>query len=331
MTRRIGIIGCGKQAEKHLQGYRKHGVTDITLVDIDPARAESMATAQGVSTARSLDALFARGVDGLDICTPTPAHFECAKAALEAGVPFLVEKPLTSSAEQAAILQKLSQDTGVPGAVGFTYRFVPAFRHFREVIGAGELGEMISATLRIGGRGSQAAWKHRRAEGGGAVREMLVHMLDLASWVMGPVASFSLLDVAQRQPTRMIAGVETNVDAEDWITLTDQHESGAVTTLVCDFTTPSFIQYAEFQGRAGSAFGSIQPHLPAVLVKAADTPGYARGSHPLNLGAADLVADMIGNYLGVIDGTQSPVCSLADAASGQRLLDEVLAAAHARL
>ena len=79
------------------------------------------------------------------------------------------------------------------------------------------IGKISMVLMRIGGRGSAALWKHRRAEGGGAINEMMVHMLDLAVWYFGPIERAELMMENIFRPQRVISGKMENVDAEDFV------------------------------------------------------------------------------------------------------------------
>ena len=70
----------------------------------------------------------------MDICTSNDAHFEIAMAAVEAGKPYDVEKPVTMTAAEADILAKATAEKGLPNMVCFSYRFKAAARCARELI-----------------------------------------------------------------------------------------------------------------------------------------------------------------------------------------------------
>ena len=77
------------------------------------------------------------------IATPTSTHYPLAKAALEAGKHVFVEKPMTSTVEQAEELVALAKEKGKHLFVDHTFVFAPAVRKMQEFAKAGKLGELL--------------------------------------------------------------------------------------------------------------------------------------------------------------------------------------------
>ncbi|MFK5996561.1 MAG: Gfo/Idh/MocA family oxidoreductase [Rhodobacterales bacterium] len=331
MTLHIGIIGCGKQAEKHIMGLRANGVENITVADISAEAAKKLGQCMGVETAVSVEALMASETIGaVDICTPTPSHTPLILQAIAQGKHYLVEKPLATDLAEARAISDATKQARLVGMVGFTYRFAPALVAIKAVIDGGDLGPILSSTLRIGGRGSHAAWKHQTAMGGGAIREMLVHMIDLAVWYYGPIETVQVLACEQHYPRRTIGGKTIPVDAEDYVHVKLVSKAGQVITVLSDFTTPCFVQFAEVEGAGGMAFGSIQPQFTPFVWKSADGENYPAGKTELVMETRNIVADLTGNFLSAVKGKSPPRCSLADAVEVQRVLGLVIAQSQCR-
>lgn len=327
---RIAIIGCGKQAEKHIMGYRANGQSDITVADIHPDIASAFGRRVGVRHMADVDDLIgSRAITAVDICTPTQTHSPLLLNAISNGKNFLVEKPLTATLDQAVSVLARTQVAGLVGAVGFTYRFAPAFVKIRTLIKENSLGQIGSAHFRIGGRGSQALWKHQSRSGGGAIREMLVHMLDLAIWFFGPVDTVKVLASELHHPSRFIQGHSQPVDAEDFVVVTLKMVAGQSVTITADFNTPGFVQYAEIQGSDATAFGSIQPHFPNFIWRARSGSGFPSGRTDLTCESRNIVADLTADFLAALQGRSAPRCPLSEAVEVQRALQKILAQARA--
>lgn len=80
-------------------------------------------------------------VDAVVIATPAASHCEIAAAALAAGKDVLVEKPLATSVDDAARLEKLARRRGRVLMTGHTFLYNGAVRHFRDLIVSGEVGD----------------------------------------------------------------------------------------------------------------------------------------------------------------------------------------------
>jgi predicted dehydrogenase len=124
---------------------------------------------------------------------PNNLHPEPSLEALDRGVHVLTEKPLAHSLEAAEQMAEAARESEAVGGVGFNYRFLPVIQHARDLIAAGELGEI--RTFR--GRYLQdrlvdpeAPWSWRNdAElaGSGALGDLGGHTLDLARFLLGDV------------------------------------------------------------------------------------------------------------------------------------------------
>jgi predicted dehydrogenase len=193
---------------------------------------------------------------------------------------------------------------------------VAAFQALRRALTAPEppLGEPVAALLRIGGRGAHAVWKHRRASGGGAINEMLVHMLDLAQWLFGRLSAVRWHEVLRLRPTRRIDGREVAVDAEDFVLLSATSARGGHIVLQADLLTPAFRQYLEVQGSNGSFMGSIQPELPCAFDLLAAAGGLPAGRTVVHNEGGDLFHAQMRAFLAhVRTGATSGYADAADA------------------
>jgi predicted dehydrogenase len=318
---RIGLIGCGKQAPKHIAGWRKAGQTDFIVADRDPALARALAEREQVAWTESPDAVFADAkVTAVDLCTPTPTHAGLVRTAIAAGKDFFCEKPLCETAAEAREIRALAEQGGRIGMVGYIYRFAPAFEQAQRILdqtaGTGmsaALGKLSVATMRIGGRGSAALWKHRRDSGGGAISEMLVHMLDLAIWYFGPIKSVDVMARDLYRPKRVINGVNETADAEDFVIVRCATESGVPVVIEADLLTPAFTQILEVQGDNGTLVGSIQSDWPQFVFVIREAGGFKPGRTDLKIDSGDMFQAQMATFVRAVEQRRQPDrCTLQD-------------------
>jgi len=81
-------------------------------------------------------------IDAVYVCTPAGTHFELAGEALDAGKHVLIEKPFTTSSEEARSLFRRARQAGLVLMAGHLYLHAPAVRALKDVIESGELGEL---------------------------------------------------------------------------------------------------------------------------------------------------------------------------------------------
>src|SRR5437763_9819693 len=127
---------------------------------------------------------------------PNSLHAEPTIAAAESGKHGLCGKPLGRTADESHEVWRRVAATGVKHLCGFNYRFVPAVRLARELIEAGELGEIRHFRGRYlqdwGEDATLGTWRFDPAEAGsGALGDLAAHVVDLARFLVGEIASVS--------------------------------------------------------------------------------------------------------------------------------------------
>lgn len=320
----VAIIGCGKQASKHISGLRAIPEVRIVLADACPQFARALAEKENLPWVELPEDIFSDPqIHAVDICTPTPSHLELVRAAIRSGKDFFCEKPLCeSSAEAGKVAAEMGNSNRV-GMVGYVYRFAPVFelgkKLFEDAPASGSshvLGPIRLAQFRIGGRGSHQVWKHRQASGGGAANEMLVHMLDLAMWYFGPVREARLLGRKLLQPRREIQGRMEDVDAEDYILAELQMSSGVTAICQADLLTPAFTQFVEIQGDNGTFMGSIDPAIPSFVYCNKQVEGWKQGRTSLDFGRVNLFEAQMSAFIDAVRTRSGAVrCTVDDSVS----------------
>lgn len=116
-----------------------------TLCDLDLDRARKVVGHRGpVGITDSYEKVLAdESVDAVAIATPAGTHFGLVRAALEAGKHVLVEKPLTESVRQGRELASLAAQTRRVLMCDHTYCYTPVVQRIRELIHAGEIGDVL--------------------------------------------------------------------------------------------------------------------------------------------------------------------------------------------
>jgi len=150
---RVALVGLGTMGRNHLRVLMQRPDVEVVAV-ADPDRI-SRERAVALSGARGYDdvvPLFSEErVDAALVAAPTTMHLSAGRAALEAGVPLLVEKPLAATIAEAEELVSLAGSKGVPLQVGHIERFNPAVTALTDRLAGGALSRTFSIkTLRAG-------------------------------------------------------------------------------------------------------------------------------------------------------------------------------------
>jgi predicted dehydrogenase len=164
-------------------------------------------------------------VELFDNAGPNNLHAEPTIAAAEAGKHVVCEKPLGRDAAESYETWQRVQATGVKHMCAFNYRFVPAVRLAYEMIKSGELGDLQhfrGSYLQEWGTTEGDIWRFDKATAGsGALGDLGAHVIDLARYLVGEIATVSAL-TATFQPGR---------DVDDAVESVVQFSNGAVGTI----------------------------------------------------------------------------------------------------
>ncbi len=159
---------------------------------LDPERIYSDYQVMAKSEAQRND-----GIEAVSVVTPNHLHFPVAKAFMEAGIHVICDKPLVHTSRQAKVLMALERKTGLIFALTHNYSGYPMIRQAKEMVEAGELGEIrvVQAeypqdwlTTKLEDEGhKQAGWRtDPKLTGiGGCVGDIGTHAYQLACYVSG--------------------------------------------------------------------------------------------------------------------------------------------------
>jgi predicted dehydrogenase len=133
--------------------------------------------------------------DGLIVATPNALHVEHGLAAVAAGIPALVEKPLAADVGSATRLVEAAERAGVPLLVGHHRRHNPLIREAKAIVDSGRLGRLVAVHaffwLLKPDPYFDVAW--RREPGGGPILINLIHDVDLLRHLCGEIVAVRAL------------------------------------------------------------------------------------------------------------------------------------------
>jgi predicted dehydrogenase len=142
---KVAVVGYGYWGPNVVRSLcRLLGPKGVLVCDSRPERIERARMEQpGIATApRWSDVLEDRSVDAIYLCTPAASHYSLAREALGAGKHLLIEKPFTTSSAQAQDLFQEARRQRLVLMAGHLFLYSPALRALKELVDAGELGEL---------------------------------------------------------------------------------------------------------------------------------------------------------------------------------------------
>lgn len=237
---RVGIVGAGGIAPLHVAGWLALGA-EVGI--LRRTGAEELAGRYGIRVVDELDALI-DGCEIVDIVSPTRTHLDIARRAFIAGRHVVCEKPLAVTASEAERMLQAAADAGVRLFPAHVVRYFDGYRRLHERVDS--IGALLELTFRRMVAAPASAWFYAQDAGGGLIRDLMIHDLDQALWLAGPVAEVS----ATQDPPAVGGIVEPPVSAH--VTLT--HANGAISHVRADWFEPGtpFRSTAEVTGAGGS-------------------------------------------------------------------------------
>jgi len=194
-----GFIGCGEVTEKksgpafsEVEGSMVEAVMSRSADKAaDYARRHNIAKAY--TDAQSI--INDPEVNAIYIATPPSSHVTFAIMAMKAGKPVYVEKPLCSTYEDCARVNRVSEETGVPCFVAYYRRYLPYFNKVKDIVESGEIGTVISVQVRfsvppreLDYNADNLPWRLQPdIAGGGYFYDLAAHQLDLLQYIFGVI------------------------------------------------------------------------------------------------------------------------------------------------
>jgi predicted dehydrogenase len=245
---RIGLIGSGFMGRAHSIALHSVAATFgadfavecAALADNTADRAREAASSLGFarSTGDWRELVADPRIDVVDICTPNHLHAEMALAALAAGKHVYCEKPLALDIKESATVVEAARRAGVCNAIGFNYICNPMVQAARELIQAGEIGEVVGFNGHyiedyMCDPRSPFTWRcERRLAGAGALADLGSHLINMAHVLLGPISRVSgVVRTVHKQRTETATGKVRNVENEDLANALIEFASGTPGTL----------------------------------------------------------------------------------------------------
>lgn len=131
---KAGVLGAGHLGKIHLRLLQQSENYDlIGFYDASPEVRKAISDEFGYTPFDTMEALI-DACDMVDVVTPTTFHYECAKKVITAGKHLFIEKPITSTTDEAEEILTLAKKHNVLGQVGHVERFNPAFMSVNDSI-----------------------------------------------------------------------------------------------------------------------------------------------------------------------------------------------------
>jgi len=203
---KIGIIGCGMIADFHAEAIRFLPNTTLSgFYDVVADNARGKAAKYGVRHWANIDEMLqSDDIDLVMIATPSGAHMEPAILAAKYGKHVLCEKPLEIKLDRIDAMIKAHESAGTYLGGIFNFRFNETTREIKKAIDENRFGIITCASVFVPWwrtdkyyEGWHGTWS---MDGGGALMNQSIHMIDLLQYLMGPIDYLGAFSAREGHP-----------------------------------------------------------------------------------------------------------------------------------
>jgi predicted dehydrogenase len=197
---RLGIIGTGVAArELHWPALKEmpDRFQVVALANRSRDKAEAFADVVGIEESavysNYCELLAREDVDVVDLALPPQLNYEVARAAADAGIHVICEKPIAVTLEEARAMLALPKEFGVQLLIAENFRYDGSVQKTRTLIDQGEVAPPFMMSYQyiqpvpLNDEISSRPWRQQPAHAGGCLSDHGVHMMDVARFLMGEV------------------------------------------------------------------------------------------------------------------------------------------------
>lgn len=329
---RVALAGLGRFGALHGRILKRLGDVELVAACDPDAAARRWATEDlGIPlVVEGYDQLLALpALDAIFIITPEDLHTDHALAAIERGLPLFMEKPLSTSAIEAATVVGRARAANVYLQVGFVLRFDAQHAMLRSRVAEGQLGEIVTIRSK---RNCSRDWFAGYGERAHTAFETMIHDIDLVLWFTG-------------SRVRRVYALDRNISGlryPDALVATLQLDNGAMALLETSWFVPAG---GPQNVLAGDWTGTIDAELEIVgtegsaryqLLDSGLTIASSHAVHHPEVGLWPEVYGSIGGALRLEDehfihcvrsGQPSPIASLDEALHGLQVAEAIVQSA----
>jgi predicted dehydrogenase len=335
---RIAVVGAGLIGQAHMGVAQKSATCALSaVVDLSPA-AVALAAQAGVAHYVSIKALLAADrPDGLILATPNQLHLPQALQCIDAGLPILLEKPVTTTVAEGEQLVRRVEETGATVLIGHHRAHSPIMAKARELVESGRLGKLVAVMgsamfFKPDHYFVDAPW--RRYVGAGPILINMIHEVHNLRMLCGDIVA---VQAFSSHATRGFA-------VEDTVAINLRFASGALGTFMLSDTAASARSweqtsqenkaYASYDDEdcyvIAGTFGSLS--VPTMRLKTYGRAEDRSWWKPFDVSVADMKRDdplalQLAHFGAVVRGEIQPLVTARDGLANLRVIEAIAIAA----
>ncbi|WCE31184.1 Gfo/Idh/MocA family protein [Vibrio sp. SCSIO 43137] len=315
--KKVAVIGLGNIATRHRRNL-KQLFPEATLFAMSASGRVPNETVENCDiVATSIEELIDKEVELVIVASPATFHARHAVPLIEAGIPTLIEKPVTADNKDSKILSDTVSKHSTPVAIGYCLRYLPSAKVVKSVLDENKLGCLYNSFVHIGqylpdwrpSKDYRSSVSANAELGGGALLE-LSHEVDYSRWLLGTL---------NLQHALLRSSAELALDVEDMADITLTAEDGSVVQLHLDFMQRTANRHCRFIGSQGCLEWDLIRNEVAYVAGGEEKILYSDPEWDKN----QMYLEMIKDFLRLIRGEDNQCVLIDDAAETVALIEQV--------
>ncbi|WP_314064553.1 Gfo/Idh/MocA family oxidoreductase [uncultured Vagococcus sp.] len=181
---KVGILGCAHmQAKSYAYQLKVLGVPLVGVFDHNTERGQDFAKGFDIPFFANLNEILLTDMDTVLICSENSYHYDYTLVSAFHGKHVIVEKPISSSVEEAEKMILVCREHHVKLLIAHPLRYSETIRHLKELMTSGQLGNVLAINGSNRGKRPSGWFLDKELAGGGAIIDHTIHLIDLSRWL----------------------------------------------------------------------------------------------------------------------------------------------------
>lgn len=317
----VAVIGLGSIATRHRKNLKQLFPSSKLIAMSASGRLPDGSVPDSDMLVSNVTELIDNGVQLAVVASPAPFHAGFATPLIEAGIPVLIEKPLSVSISDSEQVQDVANKHGTPVALGYCLRYLPSAIILKQLLEEKHIGNIYNINVEVGqylpdwrpNTDYRASVSANAYLGGGVLLE-LSHELDYVQWLFGS------LDVKH---AILRTSDELSLDVEDCADIVATCKD-AVVNIHLDFLQRKPFRKCRVIGNLGSLEWDLIRNEITLFSTEKEEVIYSEPSWDKN----QMYLNMLSDFIAQIHGNEHSCIDIAQAKQSIELIDKIRYISH---
>ncbi|HFQ5588175.1 TPA: Gfo/Idh/MocA family oxidoreductase [Vibrio vulnificus] len=314
---RVAVVGLGNIATRHRRNLKQLFPSALLYAMSASGRVPQETVNDADLLVTSIEELIELRVQLVVIASPAPFHALHSIPLIKAGIPVLIEKPVTATVDDVKRLQSIASQYNTPVSIGYCLRYLSSALQMKSLLSLGKIGYLYHAHVEIGqylpdwrpSKDYRDSVSAKASLGGGALLE-LSHEFDYTQWLLGDLT----LEHAILRQTK-----ELGLEVEDSADLLLSTSKQAIVHMHLDFLQRKAHRQCRFVGSKGVLEWDLIGNEIRFVTPQGVQVLYSEPKWDKN----QMYTAMLADFVAQIHQQPNQCVSLAEAAQSVELIEEI--------